>query len=434
VALVRSFRAHRPVVWFMLAGLAAVTVIGLVGVNIVRRISTDQAIANARDLTEADARSLQENFTDGMLAGDPEARLVLDRAIRTRLLTNHVVRVKVWDADGRIVASDEGSLVGRRFTLPEDERNILGTDGVSAESSDLTRPENARERKFGHLLEVYVGTHTPSGTPLLFESYLRYETITASGNRMLIAFAPALVGGLLLLWLAQLPLALALERRLRRSRDRERELLVRAIESSDRVRRRIAADLHDSVVQDLAGSSMSLAALARVVRERGDTGLAEDLDVQAADLRQRIRDLRTLVVAIAPRRLHDEGLAAALEDLASTVRARGIETHVEVASPLPLDRAGEALLFRGAQEAVRNTIDHTVAEHVDIAVANGDGRVRLRVHDDGAGFDPVVPPGDGSTHLGLALLADLAVDAGGELAVESAPGAGTTVVLEVPVG
>ena len=106
-----------------------------------------------------------------------------------------------------------------------------------------------------------------------------------------------------------------------------------------------------------------------------------------------------------------------------------------VASPLALDRAGEALLFRGAQEAVRNTIDHTVATRVDIAVANGDGRVRLRVHDDGAGFDPVGPQhGDGAEHLGLALLADLAVDVGGELAVESVPGAGTTVLLEVPVG
>ena len=102
----------------MLAGLAAVTVIGVVGVNIVRRISTDQAIANARDLTEADARSLQENLTDAVLAGDPDARLALDRAIRTRLLSHHVVRVKVWDATGRIVASDEGSLVGRRFVLP----------------------------------------------------------------------------------------------------------------------------------------------------------------------------------------------------------------------------------------------------------------------------------------------------------------------------
>jgi signal transduction histidine kinase len=426
-------RAHHPVLWFMLAGLAAVTVIGVVGVGIVRRIATDQAVANARDLTEADARGVQENLTDALLAGDPNARLALDRSIRTRLLSHHVVRVKVWDASGRIVASDEGSLVGRRFDLGDDERRILLHGGVSAETSDLQRPENARERRFGHLLEVYVGTRTTAGTPVLFESYLRYDAITANGNRTFVAFAPALVGGLVLLWLVTLPLALALDRRLRRSRDRERELLVRAMESSERERRRIAADLHDSVVQDLAGSSMSLAALARGVRERGDLELAGDLDTRAADLRQRVRDLRTLVVAIAPKRLHDEGLAAALEDLASTVRARGIETRVDVASPLTLDRAGEALLFRGAQEAVRNTIDHTAAAHVDIAVAQTDGRVQLRVHDDGAGFDPVAPP-DGDGHLGLALLADLAMDAGGALSVDSTPGTGTTLVLEVPEG
>jgi signal transduction histidine kinase len=177
------------------------------------------------------------------------------------------------------------------------------------------------------------------------------------------------------------------------------------------------------------------AALARFGRARGDDQLAGDLDAQAADLRQRVRDLRTLVIAIAPRRLHDEGLAAALEDLASTVRARGIDTSVDVAAPLALDRAGEALLFRGAQEAVRNTIDHTRASRVDIAVAGDDGRVRLEVHDDGDGFDPDAPidPTD-DAHLGLALLADLAVDAGGDLAVRSTPGAGTTVRLEVPTG
>ena len=340
-------RAHRPVLWFMAAGLAAVVVIGIVGVGIVRHISTEQAIANARDLTEADARSVEEHLTDGVLAGDPAARLALDRAIHTQLLAHPVVRVKVWDASGRIVASDEGSLVGRRFDLGADERRILTDGGVRAESSDLQRPENAHERRFGHLLEVYVGTHTTSGTPLLFESYVRYQAITANGNRMLVAFAPALLGGLLLLWLVQLPLALALDRRLRRSRDRERVLLVRAVESSDRERRRIAADLHDSVVQDLAGSSMSLAALARRVRGRGDAPLADDLDARAADLRQRVRDLRTLVVAIAPKRLHDEGLAAALEDLASTVRARGIATRVDVASPLELDRARRGAALPG---------------------------------------------------------------------------------------
>lgn len=416
----------------MLAGFVAVAVIGGVGYRIARRASNEQAIRNARELTEADARSIEHQLIDGVVRGDPADRVALNRAIRDRVLSARVVRVKVWTGDGRIVASDARALVGQQFRLRSEEQKVLRTGGVDAESSDLSRPENAQERHFGKLLEVYVATHTTTGTPLLFEAYVRFDAITANGDRLLIAFAPALVGGLLLLWLVQLPLAAALVRRLRRSQDRERALMTRAIESSERERRRIAADLHDSVVQDLAGSSMSLTAIARTLRQSGDTRSADDLDARARDLRQNIRDLRTLVVAIAPRRLHEEGLAVALEDLASTARARGITTSVAVSDDLPLDRTGEALLYRGAQEAVRNTMTHTDAESVDIAVTESGGAVRLRVHDDGDGFDPTSPTTVADDHVGLRLLAELAGDVGGTLDVQSAPGAGTTLVLEVP--
>ena len=423
--------SRRPIVWFMLAGLVAVTVIGAVGYGIARRVATDQAIRNARDLTEADARSIENRLTDGVVGRDPGARRALDRAIRDRVLSNRVVRVKVWTADGRIVASDQHDLIDRRFRLPAEERQVLRASGINAEVSDLTRPENAHERRFGKLLEVYFGTHTSSGTPLLFEAYVRFDAIAASGNRALVAFAPALGGGLLLLWLAQLPLAAALVQRLRRSQNRERALMTRAIESSERERRRIAADLHDSVVQDLAGSSMSLTAIARTLRQHGEHTAADDLDARANDLRQNIRDLRTLVVAIAPRRLHEEGLAAALEDLASTARARGVHTSVDVTAQLTLDRGGEALVFRGAQEAVRNTLSHSHAEHVDIAVTDHGNAVRLMVRDDGTGFVPGAPtPAD--DHVGLRLLAELALDVGGHLDVQSRPAHGTTLILEVP--
>ena len=416
----------------MLAGFVAVAVIGGVGYGIARQVSNEQAIRNARDLTEADARSIESRLSDDVVRGDPGARAALNRAIRNRVLSARVVRVKVWTGDGQIVASDARALVGQRFNLRSEEQQVLRAGGVDAEASDLSRPENAQERHFGKLLEVYVGTHTTTGTPLLFEAYVRFDAISANGDRLLIAFVPALVGGLLLLWLVQLPLAAALVRRLRRSQDRERALMTRAIESSERERRRIAADLHDSVVQDLAGSSMSLTAIARTLRQSGDTRSADDLDARARDLRQNIRDLRTLVVAIAPRRLHEEGLAVALEDLASTARARGIAASVAVDADLPLDRTGEALLYRGAQEAVRNTMAHTDAASVDIAVTESGGAVRLRVHDDGDGFDTASPAAGADDHVGLRLLAELAGDVGGTLDVQSTPGAGTTLVLEVP--
>ncbi len=419
----------------MLAGLAAVIVIGIMGLGIARRIATDQAVRNARDLAEADARNIAPLLTGGVVTGDPADRRRLAAAIRGRVLSSRVVRVKVWTDEGRIVSSDDTTLVDRTFALPAEERSVLRAQGVNAEVSDLTRPENQHERRFGKLLEVYVGTRATDGTPLLFETYSRFDAIDESGNRLLVSFAPALLGGLLLLWLVQLPLAIAMVRRLRRSKDHEHALLTRAIESSEQERRRIAADLHDSVVQDLAGASMSLAAIARRSDQAGDHQLAEDLEARARALRQSVRELRTLVVAIAPRRLHDEGLAIALEDLASSARARGVTTSVAVLSTRVLDRAVEGLVFRGAQEGVRNSLNHAHASTIDIAVTDHNGSVHLQVDDDGIGID-----GDGSDgsrsatdgHVGLRLLGELAADAGGTLTVARRPTGGTTLTLEVP--
>ena len=204
-------------------------------------------------------------ITPGVLRGDPVALARLDRAVRERILSGTpIVRVKVWDARGRIVYSDAPTadrLDVRRSARASCSR--FGDGGTDADASDLNRPENRTERGFKRLVEVYVGIRAPDGTPLLYEDYERSSTISASSRRQWMALLPALVGALLVLYLVQLPLAYSLARRLR-ARQREREqLLRRAIEASDLERRRIAADLHDGAVQRLAGVSLSLAASAR---------------------------------------------------------------------------------------------------------------------------------------------------------------------------
>jgi len=107
--------------------------------------------------------------------------------------------------------------------------------------------------------------HTPSGRPLLFETYLGFSDVAASGRKVWLAFLPALVVALLMLWLLQLPIALSLARRLRRAHAEREALLLRALNASDTERRVIAADLHDGVVQDLAGTSYALAVAAENV-------------------------------------------------------------------------------------------------------------------------------------------------------------------------
>ena len=109
--------------------------------------------------------------------------------------------------------------------------------------------------------------------------------------------------------------------------------------------------------------------------------------------------------------------------------------HLSFAPGTELPPATEALLFRVAQEAVRNVRAHADARRLDVSVTTGDGRVTLEVADDGRGFTPAEAPAANAPegHFGLRLLADLARDSGADFELVSAPGAGTRVRLEAPI-
>ena len=190
------------------------------------------------------------------------------------MLDGSLVRVKLWNADGTIVYSDEPRLVGTHYTLGADEKAAFSSGKIEAEVSDLSKPENQYERSQGKLLEVYLPVETPSGKPLLFEAYYRYGLVSSNGSQLWRSFAPIALGALIALELVQIPLAYSLARRLRQ-RSAERELLLhQALEASDVERRHIASDLHDGVVQDLAGVAYALSA-----QTRGSTPREPDPDV-----------------------------------------------------------------------------------------------------------------------------------------------------------
>ena len=152
---------------------------------------------------------------------------------------------------------------------------MLDHGGVVAEVSDLSRPENRFERTYGELLEVYTPIRTPDGTPLLFETYQLASSIAERRRQLATTFAPVLDRTLFALALLEIPLAWALARRVRATQHERERLMQRAIEASDRERRRIAGDLHDGPVQELAGLSMQLSAAAESGRRtRGRRGAA----------------------------------------------------------------------------------------------------------------------------------------------------------------
>jgi signal transduction histidine kinase len=418
---------------FALAGALAVALVAFATNIASRRVGEREAIVDARTATLVTAQGLVEPaVTNGLLASEADAVARVASVVQHDVRDESLVRVKIWTRDGRIVYSDEPRLVGSTYRLGADEVEALDEGRIEAEVSDLSKPENRFERSHDKLLEVYLPIRAPNGNRLLFEAYYDYSRVSESARRIWRSFAPISFAALVALELVQLPLAYSLARRLRQ-RQREREaLLQRALDASDVERRRIASDLHDGVAQDLAGVAYTLAGAGR--RDDLDPGVAALLDGSASDVRASIRSLRSLMVDIYPPNLHDEGLTSALTDLLATAEGRGLTAELdadELHEPLPDPVA--RLLYRAAQEALRNTLAHARASNIKVRVTSNARDATLAVTDDGIGFSPGATNANVTEgHFGLSGLRALCADAGGAMHVESAPGGGTTVRVEVP--
>src|SRR4051795_2027531 len=263
----------RAVVQFAVTGTCALLLLGFLAVTLLRNTGKSEAIRDARQTTRLPGGGGgAPAITPALERGDARAIASMDRLLRRSVLREPIVRVKIWNPAGKIIYSDRHELIGSGYKLGEDELKALRTGTDDAEVSDLSRPENRFERPEKKLLEVYLGVRSPQGHALLFEAYQRYSSISASGTRLWKRFVPVLIGALVLLELAQIPLAWSLARRLQRGQREREALLRRAIDASEHERRRIAQDLHDGVVQTLAGVSSHLVAGAGGIPDRKGVG------------------------------------------------------------------------------------------------------------------------------------------------------------------
>ena len=420
---------------FALVGVILLVIVGLATAIASRRIGEREAITDARSSAVIRAQSLVEPaVADGLLTGKKAAIARLDRVVRREVLDSSLVRVKVWNRQGKILYSDEPRLIGDTYGLAPDERRALDVGIIEAEVSDLAEAENRYERSYGKLLEVYLPIRSPSGTPLLFEAYYDYSLVARNGNRLFRSFAPISLGALLMLELVQIPIAWSLARRLR-MRMRERELLLhRALEASDVERRQIASDLHDGAVQDLAGVAYTLSATARRDGAAGSSVDTKVIEDAAESIRDSIRSLRSLIVDIYPPDFDEVSFDSAMTDLLSRGSDRGLSVDLDIQLDDPLPDSAARLLYRSAQEGLRNTLDHAQASAVWLRVTQRDSAAILDLVDNGRGFDAdEASTSRAGGHFGLVALRGLVTDAGGRLDVRSEPGAGTTLHVEVPL-
>jgi two-component system, NarL family, sensor kinase len=433
----RPLPMRRIVMPIAAAALVVAGIVGLAGSLVSQRIAEQQAVHDVAQLTDVLADSVVQPALTDQLPGNPaEARQLLDPIVRDRLLSDSLVRVKLWSPSGTVLYSDQAELVGQRFALEPEAQAALTAPRTEAGISDLRRPENRLERSEGKLLEVYRPIWTPSGQPLLFETYFRYGTVSARSHQLWRGFGGIMLSSLAALLLLLMPLVWALFGRARRARAHREQLMRRALTASEEERRRIAATLHDGVVQQLAAASFTASAHTERAAARGDHELAASLDTVAGTVRDSIAGLRSLLVDIYPPSLHTSGLEVALRDLARTTAgsAATVLTDIDADTADELPISSQEAAFRIAQEGLRNAVRHAAAGQVTLRLEPVDERYALlEIADDGAGFDLSAARCAGSEgHFGLQLMADAAQRSGSRLALCSTPGSGTLIRMEIP--
>ncbi|MGX7679740.1 sensor histidine kinase [Jatrophihabitans sp. DSM 45814] len=455
---------------FGTAMFVVVLLVAIAGGIISRRLAEQQSVHEAAETTNILATAVfQPLLTDPMTTDSTAANSKLGPVVLNGVLSGSLIRIKLWNPAGLIVFSDEKRLVGTTFVLDDEAQSSLTRSRTEASVSDLRRPENVFERSQGKLLEVYRPVWTPSGRPMLLEAYFRYDSVNAQTLDLWRGFSGIMVSSLVAVAVLLFPLLWTLVRRVRREEARREALTRRSLDAATEERKRIAADLHDGVVQQLVASSFSVAAAGERASAIGDHELAANLATSATTVRSSIAGLRSLLVDIYPPSLEAGGLEAGLRDLVGTMTGRGprIQLSVDQTVVARLRPEAQESLFRVAQESLRNALRHAHASTILISVGTaafdhqpgdllpsdvkeyGDGGrsrtyVRLEIQDDGAGFDTTTPNlarrdrsvsgnrrgEDG--HLGLELMSDIAARSGSMLAIRSAPGQGTTVRMDLP--
>ena len=194
-------------------------------------------------------------------------------------------------------------------------------------------------------------------------------------------------------------------------------------------RNRLARELHDSVAQTMLGAAITAEAALRSLD--GEAGAARDQIAQVAELlRGAMAELRALVFELRPADLEQDGLAPAIRKHADVLaRVHGVCIDVDADCDRRLEPGTEQGLYRIVQEALGNAVKHAGAQTVKVRLALANGTLALRVADDGCGFEPDDVARSG--RLGLVSMRERADRLGGTLTIDSAPGAGTTVSLDV---
>jgi two-component system NarL family sensor kinase len=434
-----SPRPNRELLLFIAVALLALVIVGTVSALLSARWARDTAVTDARGV----ATRLAKYVAAPLLEADD--RQALETVLRHRVTGHEVLLAQVWTPERNVLLTTaEGASSRTREISDELDRAFAGRVVTHLDDDPGTNLPDVE----GPVLEVYSPFMVRSER-YVFEAYVSVDAIQDDTALLRGELLPFTVGALVVLQAVQIPMALSMGRRLTRQEAERRVLVQDHLAASERERREIAADVHDGPVQDLAGVSYALSAL----RGRLPDDQRANVDRMTVAVRSAVASLRRLMVDIYPPDLSGSGLAPALEDLAGTLREKGIAVQLSAEDVPGLPKDVAALLYRSTKEALANVVKHAEADRVwiDLGPTSDDGmpRVKLTVADDGVGPAPREehagvssnghgsPSGDDDSpsghHLGLRLVRDRVLEAGGTFSVTPGPERGTVFCVDVPL-
>jgi two-component system, NarL family, sensor histidine kinase DevS len=384
------------------------------------------AVENARLYEYATSWSQQLeslNEVGAALAGELELEPLLDViASRLRgLIAARLVAIALPAGDGLRIASADGVGAGDLAAIEYLERDsktgrVLERKRSERVDSLLEDPDVNQDvaRRLGATTGLYVPLVVRDraiGVLVAHDKIGADPRFTSSDLRLAEQFA------------LRAAIAVDLSRRV------ARDALRRVVAGQELERRRLARELHDETGQALTSILLGL-------RSVDEAGSSDDIRSAVGDLRELVvatlQDVRRLAVQLRPKALDDFGLVPALERLVQTFsETSGIEVDLEAQlGEKRLPSEVETTLYRIVQEALTNVVKHAEATTVSILLVRRDASATAVIEDNGRGFDLDEPNPDS---LGLEGMRERVELHDGRLTVETSPGAGTTLAVEVPL-
>ncbi|HLC29390.1 MAG TPA: GAF domain-containing sensor histidine kinase, partial [Dehalococcoidia bacterium] len=227
------------------------------------------------------------------------------------------------------------------------------------------------------------------------------------------------------------------ERELAKKTAQLRSLLSKTFRNEEEVRRRISADIHDGITQLVVGALCQVQSVKPLVGSSEHDGIetaARRLAVAQDLLNQTIDEMRSVIHDLRPPYLDESGLVHALQQCLQNFGAiSGLRCRLEVVgSEGRLHPDKQVAIYRIMQEALNNVRKHAEAANAEVYVQFYPDKVAVTIQDRGKGFERTLSLRRAADHLGITGMEERAYSVGGSLQISSAPGHGTTVMLEVP--